>query len=117
MDTNLEVFDVIRSAAQAGDGKALLQPFDGSLFIEYTKEKASLFGIVNKQRTLLLDMPWLHYNAGILASYELAWVSKDELTHKLFEVLALHPVDEQDKMRPIVLMWVVQKFGAEAVND
>ena len=46
MKMSLEVFEVIRTAAKAGPGTALLMPFDGSLFIDYSPEKMELFGLI-----------------------------------------------------------------------
>lgn len=117
MDAILEVFDVIRSAAKAGPGTALLRPFDGTLFIDYTPESAKLYAIIRGKATLLVQSDWDDYSPRLMAAYELAWLSSDGLTQTLFETLEAHPADTQHLMRPIVQTWVLNKFWSEVCND
>jgi len=117
MDVILEVFDVIRSAAKTGPGTALLRPFDGTLFIDYTPQDAKLYAIIRGKATLLVQSDWDAYSPRLMASYELAWLSSDGLTQTLFETLEAHPADTQHLMRPIVQTWVMNKFWSEVCDD
>lgn len=106
---SLEVFEVIREAAKADDGTALLMPFDGTLFIEYSKAKMDLVGIVDDEKLLLLSATWEEYDPATIACIERAWCSRNLsqglVIWTMLDVLSKMPTDalEQHKLMRIVM--------------
>ena len=109
---SLEVFDVIREAAKADDGTALLMPFDGTLFIEYRKAWFELVGIVDDEKLLLLSGTWEEYDPATIACIERAWCSRNLsqglVVWTMMDVMSKMPADASEQrglMRTIIKNW------------
>ena len=124
MKMSLEVFEVIRTAAKAGHGTALLMPFDGSLFIDYKPEKMELFGVIDGAGILLQSCSWKDFDAATIACIERAWLSRDHADGLVFatmlDTMMAMPFDALDQrrmMRLIIKNWSCLQYMKEFTND
>ena len=120
---SLEVFEAIREAAKADDGTALLMPFDGTLFIEYSKARMELVGIVDDEKLLLLSATWEEYDPATIACIERAWcsrnLSKGLVIWTMLDVLSKMPADASEQrglMRTIIKNWSCLQHMEELTN-
>lgn len=120
---SLQVFDVIREAAKADDGTALLMPFDGTLFVEYRKAGYELVGIVDDEKLLLLSGSWAEYEPATIACIERAWCSRNLseglIIWTMLDVISKMPADadEQRRLMRIVLKnWSCLQYMKELTN-
>jgi hypothetical protein len=124
MKMSLEVFDVIRTAATVGSGTALMMPFDGSLFIDYSPEKMELFGVIDGAGILLYDCDLSAYDAATIACIERAWCSRNHADGLVFatmlDTMMAMPIDALDQrrmMRIIIKNWSCLQYMKEFTND
>ena len=124
MKMSLEVFEVIREAAKAGPGTALLMPFDGSLFIDYKPEKMELFGVIDGAGILLQSCSWTEYDAAAIACIERAWLSRDHADGLVFATMLdtmigmpFDALEQRSIMRVIIKNWSCLQHMKEFTND
>lgn len=120
---SLQVFDVIREAAKADDGTALLMPFDGTLFLEYSKAGYELVGIVDDEKLMLLAGSWQEYDPATIACIERAWCSRNlsqgVVIWKMLDVLSKMPSEHSEQrrlMRLVIKNWSCCQHMAEVTN-
>ena len=120
---SLEVFDVIREAAKADDGTALLMPFDGTLFMEYRKAGFELVGIVDDEKLLLLSGTWEEYDPATIACIERAWCSRNHADGLVFATMLdtmmgmpIDALEQRGLMRTIIKNWSCIQHMAELTN-
>lgn len=120
---SLEVFDVIREAAKADDGTALLMPFDGTLFMEYRRAEFELVGIVDDEKLLLLSGTWEEYDHAAIACIERAWCSRNLsqglVLWNMLDVMSKMPADALEQrrlMRTVVKSWCCTQHMTEFTN-
>jgi len=124
MKMSLEVFEVIRTAAKSGSGTALLMPFDGSLFMDYSPEKIELFGLIDGAGILLYDCDLSAYDAATIACIERAWLSKDHADGLVFATMLdtmmgmpFDALEQRSMMRLIIKNWSCLQYMKEFTND
>jgi len=124
MKMSLEVFEVIRTAAKSGSGTALLMPFDGSLFIDYSPEKMELFGVIDGAPLLLQSCSWTEYDAAAIACIERAWLSREHADGLVFATMLdttigmpIDALDQRRMMRLIIKNWSCLQHMKEVAHD
>ena len=120
---SLEVFDVIREAAKADDGTALLMPFDGSLFMDYGPVKMELFGVIDGAGILLYNCSWSEFDAATIACIERAWCSRNHADGLVFATMLdtmmgmpIDALEQRGLMRTIIKNWSCIQHMAELTN-
>ena len=123
MKMSLEVFEVIRTAAKAGPGTALLMPFDGSLFMDYSPEKMELFAVIHGAGILLYECSWTEYDAATIACIERAWLSREHADGLVFATMLdtmmgmpFDALDQRRMMRIIIKNWSCLQYMKEFTN-
>lgn len=123
MKMSLEVFEVIRTAAKSGSGTALMMPFDGSLFIDYSPEKMELFGVIDNAGILLQSCSWKDFDAATIACIERAWCSRDHADGLVFATMLdtmigmpFDALEQRSMMRLIIKNWSCLQHMKEFTN-
>jgi hypothetical protein len=123
MKMSLEVFEVIRTAAKSDSGTALLMPFDGSLFMDYSPEKIKLFGLIDGAGILLYECDLSAYDAATIACIERAWLSRDHADGLVFATMLdtmmgmpFDALEQRSMMRLIIKNWSCLQHMKEFTN-